>query len=210
MPDIMFGMAFVFDSLTALLLFAACVCAWALAAPARAPSRVNIRFAAMLLAALAVARLLGTLWPQYAPLTPVVALIAASLSTMALALGLFAFLARPLPPLAASLALALALCAGLTAALSDAPVYALGCQIVGVSLTMAAGLGAFANGAGRVALALLAMLSLLCGGFSLMDGAVNFAVLFFTAGLIGAARASQLGVEAERERHRFTAVKAIG
>jgi hypothetical protein len=138
--------------------------------------------------------------PQYLALAPAVALIAASLGTTALALGLLAIIARPLPPLAASLALALALGAGLAAALSGQPVYALGCQILGVCLTIAVGLGGFFASPGRAALALLAASSLLCGGLILMDGltdgAINFAELFFAAGLIGAARISQLGVEA--------------
>ena len=60
----------------------------------------------------------------------------------------------------------------------------------------------------RTALALLAAVSLLYGGFALMAGAINYALLFFAAGLIGAARASQAGVETQRERQRFAAVKA--
>jgi hypothetical protein len=210
MPEISSGMAFVFDSLAVLLLFAVCVGAWLLAARARVACRVNIRFAAMLFAALAAARALGILRPEFSALAPAVAMIAASLGTTALALALFAFLARPLPPLAASLALGLALGAGLAAALSGAPAYALVCQIVSVSLTMAAGLGAFAGGLFRPALALLAAVSLLCGGFVLMDGAINLALLFFAAGLIGAARASQPGIETPCERHRLAGVKATG
>jgi hypothetical protein len=92
-------MAYVFDSLAPLLLFAVCVSAWVLADRARAPSRVNIRFAAMLFAALAVARLLGLLLLQFSAVAPAVALIAASLGTTALALGLFDFRWGPgLPP----------------------------------------------------------------------------------------------------------------
>ena len=53
MPDITFGMAFVFDSLAGILLFATCLGAWRLSARASLVSRLNIRFAAMLLAALA-------------------------------------------------------------------------------------------------------------------------------------------------------------
>jgi hypothetical protein len=189
-------MAFVFDSLAALLLFASAVIAWMLSAGARASSRINIRFAAMLFAALAAARAIGMALPQFQALAPAVGLIAASLGSVALTLGLFALLARPLPPLAASLALALGLGAGLAAALSGEPAYALGCQMLGVCLTIAVGLNSFAASAGRASLALLTAAALVCGGLGLMDGAIMIAELFFAAGLIGAARISQLRVEA--------------
>jgi hypothetical protein len=201
-------MAFVFDSLAPLLLFAACVSAWVLAAPGRAPSRVNIRFAAMLFAALAAARLLGLLAPQFSAVAPAVALIAASLGGTALALGLFAFLARPLPVGAAALALGLSLGAGLAAALSGAPAYALGCEILGVSLSLAAALGALAANRAGAALSLMAALSLLCGGMAL--GAAGIAEMFFAAALIGAARASQPLVQTQAKHNRLAAVSLRG
>jgi hypothetical protein len=194
-------MAFLFDSLAALLLFASALAAWMLSGAARASSRINIRFAAMLFAALAAARAIGMALPHFQALAPAVGLIAASLGTVALALGLFALLARPIPPLAASLALALALGAGLAAALSGEPAYALGCQILGVCLTIAVALHDFAASAGRASLALLASVALICGGLALMndgglmDGALNIAELFFAASLIGAARISQLRIQ---------------
>jgi hypothetical protein len=203
-------MAFVFDSLAPLLLFAACVSAWVLAAPGRAPSRVNIRFAAMLFAALAAARLLGLLAPQFSAVAPAVALIAASLGGTALALGLFAFLARPLPVGAAALALGLSLGAGLAAALSGAPAYALGCEILGVSLSMAAALGALAANRAGAALSLMAALSLLCGGMALMEGAAGITEMFFAAALIGAARASQPLVQTQAKHNRLAAVSLRG
>jgi hypothetical protein len=189
-------MAFVFDSLATLLLFASALIAWRLSRGARASSRINIRFAAMLFAALAAAQAIAMAAPRWQALAPAVALIAASLGTVALALGLFALLARPIPPLAASLALALALGAGLAAALSGEPAYALGCQILGVCLTIAVTLNGFSAGAGRASLTLLAAAALICGGLGLMDGAITIAELFFAAGLIGTARISQLRVQA--------------
>ena len=99
MPDISSGMAFVFDSLATLLLFASALIAWRLSRGARASSRINIRFAAMLFAALAAAQAIAIAAPRWQALAPAVALIAASLGTVALALGLFALLARPIPPL---------------------------------------------------------------------------------------------------------------
>ena len=196
MPDLSSGMAFVFDSLATLLLFASALIAWSLSRSARASSRINIRFAAMLFAALAAAQAIAMASPRWQALAPAVALIAASLGTVAVGLGLFALLARPIPPLAASLALALALGAGLAAALSGEPAYALGCQILGVCLTIAVALNGFSAGAGRASLTLLAAAALVCGGLGLMDGAIIIAELFFAAGLISTARISQLCVQA--------------
>ncbi|HWY62060.1 MAG TPA: hypothetical protein VNW15_09195 [Rhizomicrobium sp.] len=203
-------MAFVFDSLTPLLLFAACVSAWVLPARAWAPSRVNIRFAAMLFAALAAARMLGLLLPQYSSIAPAVALIAASLGATALGLGLLAFLARPVPAGAATLALGLSLGAGLAAVLSGAAVYALGCQLLGVSLTLAAGISAFAAKRPHALLSLMAALSLLCGGMALMAGTLFLADMFFAAALIGAARASQPLVETEAKPGRLALIGLRG
>jgi hypothetical protein len=187
----------VFDSFAALLLFAASVGAWALLGSARAASRLPIRFAATLFAAFAAAGLLGALLPQLSLLAPAVGLIALSLGTTALALGLFAFLARPLPAGAAALGLSLSLGAGLAAALSGMAVYTLCCVIPGVSLSLAASLGAGWGNPIRTSLVLMAALSLLLGGFALMDGGTAIAQLFFAAALLGAARASQKLVEIE-------------
>jgi hypothetical protein len=203
-------MAFSFDSFSPPFLFAACVSAWVLASRARASARVNIRFAAMLFAAVAAARLLGLALPQYSAVAPAVALIAASLGGTVLALGQFAFLARPLPVGAAALALGLSLGAGLAAALSGAPAYALGCPILGVSLTLAVGLGALMANRAGAALSLMASLSLLCGGMAVMDGAINFTQMFFAAALIGAARASQPLFETQGKHDRLAAVSLHG
>jgi hypothetical protein len=181
------------DSFASLLLFAASIGAWALAGNARTASRLPIRFAAILFAAFSAAEMLGLLLPQFALLAPAVALIALSLGTTALALGMFAFLARPLPPGAAALGLCLSLGAGLAAALSGLAVYALCCAIPGVVLSMAASFGA--GNPIRTGLVLAAALSLLLGGFALMNGGIGAAALFFAAALMAAARASQKLVE---------------
>ena len=88
-----------------------------------------------------------------------------------------------------------ALGAGLAAALSGEPVYALGCQLLGVAIIDAVSVNRFFTGPGRAALALLVAQAFFCAGLALMDGAINFAELFFAAGLIAAGRASQPGVE---------------
>jgi hypothetical protein len=195
-----------FDSLSSLLLFAACVSAWLLVANARSTARMNVRFAAMLFAALGVASILGLLQPQFFPLAGAVALIGLSLGATCLALSLFALLARPLPAGAAALALVLSLGAGLGAALSGAAGYALGWAALAASLTIAAAVGSFPVGPLRAFLAVIAVLSLVAGGLALMQGAVFVTELFFAAAILAAARASQKRVESEAG----TPVLAIG
>jgi len=129
----------IFDSLSILLLFLACIAAWWLSRAARAPARIPVRFAAILFAALAAACALG--WFGLPALALVVALIALSLGGTAL--GLFAALARPVPPLAAALGLTLALFAGVAAALAAIPAYALGAAMLALSLLSAMSLSVF-------------------------------------------------------------------
>jgi len=200
------SMVFAFDSLPALLLFAAAIAAWWLSAASRASARIQIRFAAILFSALAAACLLG--WFGLAALAPVVALIALSLGGTALALGLFAALARPVPPMAAALGLMLALFAGLAAALAAIPAYALGAAMLALSLLSAMSLSSFFLAPLRAALVLGAACSVIAGGLALMGGALSASLLFFAAGLIAAGRASQPGVEARRQREDWPAIGA--
>jgi hypothetical protein len=199
-------MAFAFDSLSALLLFCASIVAWWLSAACRASVRIPIRFAAILFAALAAACALG--WFGFPALARVVALIALSLGGTALALGLFAALARPVPPMAAALGLMLALFAGLAAALAAIPAYALGAAMLALSLLAAMSLSGFFLAPLRASLVLGAGCSLIAGGLTLMGGALSISLLFFAAGLIAAGRASQPGVEARRQREEWPVISA--
>ena len=192
------------DAVAAPALFSACVGGWLLAGTSKAPSRINLRFAAMLLAPLAVARLLGLALPQISLLAPVVALICAPLASTLIALGLMAFLARPLPAGVSALALALSLGAGLAAALAAAPVYAVLCQGVGILLLLAVSLSNLAAGGRRTGLSLLSALALLSAALCLMDGAVNLTALFFAAALLAAV--SQTRIEPQGKQPRFAAV----
>ena len=188
-------MAFVLDILATVLLFAASIIAWWRAGRARISSRTLIRFAAVLFAALATAwvlRLAG-----FADLAPAVAMIALSLGGTALCLGLFAVLAHPLPPLVSALGLMLALFAGVAAALAGQPLYALSIAVLGSLLTSATALGGFFQGKRRGLLALGAVLAIPLGGFALLDGAFDASLILFAAGLIGAARASEPGIESK-------------
>jgi hypothetical protein len=194
----------VFDSLSALLLFCAAVAAWRLSAASRAFARIPIRFAAILFAALAAACALG--WFGFPALAPVVALIALSLGGTALALGLFAALARPVPPMAAALGLMLALFAGLAAALAAVPAYALGAAMLALGLLSAMSLSGFFLTPLRASLILGAASSVIAGGLALMGGALSVSLLFFAAGLIAAGRASQPGVETRQQREDRAAI----
>src|SRR5690348_3962684 len=91
--------------LSAGLLFAASIGAWILTASARARVRLYLRFAAVLLAALALSAPLG--------LSPAAGLFLLPQASAALMIGTIARFAKPLPVPAASLALIIGLCGGL-------------------------------------------------------------------------------------------------
>jgi hypothetical protein len=186
-----------FDSVAALILFLAAMAAWWLSREARAPARFPIRFGAVLFAAYAVSwclRLLG--FPE---LMPVVAMMALSLGGAALVLGLFAVLARPLPPMTAVLGLMLALGAAVAAPLAGSPLYALGCTLVASLLLIGLSIGKIQAAPRRACLAMAAALSLSIGGFAMLEGAWTATLLLFAAAVMATARASQLGIETGRQ-----------
>jgi hypothetical protein len=187
------------DSISALILFAAAVGAWRIALGARAQARIHLRFAAILFAALGAAEGLGLVANGFAALAPAVAPVALSLGSIAISLSLFSLLSRPVPIAAASLGLMLALGFGLASALAGTPAYALVCQIAALALCAAVAFTILPFDAPRGLLSLLASLSLLCGGLMVMAGALSAASLFFAAGLVAAARVSQLGIEYQRD-----------
>ncbi len=98
-------------------LFFACVSAWLLSAPLRAGARLYLRFGAMLLASLGVARLVG--------LADVAALFLLPLGAASLMVAALALFARPLPVFAITLALVIALAGGLAGVVSGFFVLAL-------------------------------------------------------------------------------------
>src|SRR5579883_2097118 len=100
------------DLLGAAALFAAAVGAWWLSAPLRARERLYLRFAAVLLAALATSAPLG--------LADVMVLFLLPLAAAAMTVSTLARFARPLPMALAALTLVAALVAGLAALLSGA------------------------------------------------------------------------------------------
>ena len=164
------------DSLiAALLLFAACIGGWHMAASLKASARLPLCFAAVLLAALAVAAGLR--------MGDIAALLLLPLSSAALALAALARFARPAPQLPATLALVAALAAGLAALVS-------GYAMPGLVLTLLAGLCIIA--AALNALALPSVLSgaavVACGLCFLQAGVGAGALLFAAAALLGLAK----------------------
>ncbi|HWM61132.1 MAG TPA: hypothetical protein VNN98_03220 [Rhizomicrobium sp.] len=165
------------DLLAALVLFAACIGAWLLAAPLRAPARLYLRFAAMLFAALSVAALVG--------LADVAALFLLPLGAASLMVSALAQFARPLPVFAASAALVAALASGLAALLSGITMFALAPAMFAGLVVIAASLNSVA------AIPVLAGASLLASGLVLLEqGGRAGMFLFCAAALVGLAKPS--------------------
>ena len=167
-----------FDSLNlaaAAALFGAGVTAWILAAPYKSASRLYLRFAAMLLAALSVTSVVG--------LGDIGSLFLLPLASTSLALSALARFARGLRSFAATLALVASLGGGLAAMLSGMWILAL-LPVALASLVIAA--------ASLNSMALVPALSgiaLLAGGLAILQqGAQAGALLFLAAGLIGLSR----------------------
>ncbi|HEV7959389.1 MAG TPA: hypothetical protein VGP01_00040 [Rhizomicrobium sp.] len=178
-------MAFSFDSLCALLLLAVTMASWRMARGLRAGVRVHLRFAAVLLAALAAALLVP------APgLGFTVALLTASLGAAALALAL-SFPRRAPPIWLSSVALAAALAVSLFAALAATPLPALACQAVAAAAILAAGLSRVAENPRWGLLVAAGAVALFFGGMTLMADGLDQAALFFAASLGLLTRASQ-------------------
>jgi hypothetical protein len=175
------------DISAALTLFTACIGAWLLAAPLRSSARLYLRFAAMLFAALGVARLLG--------LADVAALLLLPLGAASLMISVLARFARPLPVFAASLALVAALAGGLGALVSGLAMPALIPMMFFALAIVAAALN------GMAVIPVLAGAALLASGLVLLEqGARAGMFLFCAAAVVGLAnpyraRRSALAVE---------------
>lgn len=177
-----------FDSLgilAALTLFCACVSAWLLSAPLRAPARLYLRFASMLFAALGVARLVG--------LADVAGLFLLPLGGASLMVAALALFARPLPVFAIAAVLVIALAGGLAGLVSGvwvlalAPVVFAGLAIIAASLN------------GIAAIPILAGASLLAAGLAFLEqGAQAGMFLFCAAALVGLAKPSALAIQKQR------------
>ena len=163
------------DLLAAGALFAASAGGWLMSAGLRAGARLYLRFAAVLLAALAVTVPVGT--------SDVAVLLLLPLVAMALMIAALARFARPLPALAASLALIAGLAAGLAAMLwghtllALAPMMAASLVIIAAALNAGAAMPVLA-GAAFAGAALIV----------LAEGAGAGLFLLCAAALVGLAR----------------------
>lgn len=162
-----------FDSLAlaaSIALFAACIAGWWLAGPLKAPARLPLRFAAVLLSALAVATPLH--------MGDVTALLLLPLASAALALAALARFARPAGPLVATLTLVIALACGLSALIS-------GYAMPGLVLVLLAGLAIIAAAMQVLAPAgILSGLAVLAMGLCFLQAGVGAGVLLFAAAAV--------------------------
>ena len=174
----------IFDSGLAaatLLLLAASLFVWTRAL--RASVRLNLRFAAVLFASLAVSALAASLSPAFAGLSLAVAALVAGLGSVALGLCVFALLSRTPPQLGAGLVLGAGLILGLLASLSGQSVFVLAAIIPAAAVMIALGFGSLAAQPRMGIETLLGAVALLGGGMALMQDALTSSLLFFAAGL---------------------------
>jgi hypothetical protein len=175
-----------FDLLAALVLLAVSIWSWRMARRLRAGPRVPLRFAAVLLAALA-----ASLTVPAPGLAFNVMLLTACVTGVALAL---AFHQRA-PQWLSATALVVGFATGLIASLAAIPLLA----FAGVAASAAYILSTCASRAkdnlGAGVAAMLGAISLLMGGLAIIDGGLAQAALFFAAALGLVTRALQKPVE---------------
>lgn len=189
-------MAFSLDSrlaLSAALLCIVAALAWRLAGGRGASVRLNLRFAAVLFAALGVTGLAAACNPPLGEVLFAIALLVMALGGVALALSLFQ--PRPAPPLAASAALVAALAAGLIATLMDAPMFALAGLTLSAATMILLGLARWGRARLQAAEIIAGALALFFGAMALANDAPAGALILMAAGLLGLACASQPRVQ---------------
>lgn len=189
-------MAFSFDSLCAGILFVAAIFSWRMTREVRPAARINLRFAAILLAALAVSLLAPAMGLGFT-----IALLSPTLAAAALALALC--FSRNAPIWFSSFALILALAAGLIAALESTPVVALVCQSIAAGAIFISAFSRLGENPRSGFLASAGAASLFLGAMTLMNSALSEAALFFAAALLLLTRALQAPVAEQRGQARF-------
>lgn len=180
-PDSPFPLA-----VSALLLIGVSAGSFKLAEGCKAQIRLNLRFAAVLLAAPAIAGLAASVMPGFLPAAFASSLLVLPLAAAALALSCGP---RAAPAWAASLTLSASLAAGLYAALLGGATPAL---MVLVLASASIGFSCPWRGPGH-AQTVAGALALLGGGLALSQGALAGAFALLAGGLL--ARALQTGVE---------------
>ena len=187
-------MAFSFDSLIALPLVTVGIWSWRAAGDLRVRVRVYLRFASVLLAALAASLLVP------APgLAFTVLLLTSGASGVALALA-FCFPQSAPPAWLSATALVSAFALGLVAALAGSPLLAV-VTVAAAAVYIFSGCLSHAKDNVRAGFtALLGALSLGLGGLAMMDGGLVPAALFYACALGLVVRALQKPVEAADAR----------
>jgi hypothetical protein len=164
--------------LCAVLLLATSIASFILTARLKAAARINLRFAAMLLAACAVSA-------PVSGIVDIVVLVVLPLASMALALASLGRFARRAPAAAASASLAGALAAGLGAAIFASPVLAALPVALASFVVVAAALQDLAWIAALSGVALLA-----CDFAFLREGAAPGMLLFAGVAQLGLSRSA--------------------
>jgi hypothetical protein len=182
------------DAAAAVALFAACVGAWIITGSLPARARLYLRFAAVLLAAIAASVPLG--------ISNETALFLLPLASASLMIAALARFAAPLPVLVATLALVASLAGGMGAMLWNLPMMAL----TPVMITGLAIIAAALNG--TAIMACLSGLALLGSGLALIEqGAGSGFLLFAAAALVGLAKPGPRGSQVRLARKSALAIQ---
>ena len=184
----------------ALLLGAVSVCVWFLAEGARPAARVHLRFASVLFAALATARLAG------APLGDEVGLLVIAIALPVLALAVRAGFESPTPPLWATVLLAAASICGLAGAATGMIAFAVAPVVFSAAAIIAVCVRRFGGARLPAFQGILSALAFLAAMSSFArNGAAAPCLLFSATALLGltiaVSRASNLAVEEKRRRN---------
>jgi hypothetical protein len=189
-------MALFFDSLFAGFLFAATLITWRMMRNGHPGACANMRFAAMLMAALAVSLLLPV-----PGLALAVALLVSSLNSALYVLAVC--FPRKAPDWLCALMLLLAAMMGLAASLVPAPVVAAAGQAMAAVVILAVAFSRLAENPRAALLAGAGAAAMFFGAMALMNDTARGSILFLAASLLLFARGSQPAVAKWPARWHF-------
>lgn len=184
------------DSLCAVVLFAAAMLSWRMTRGVRSGTRINMRFACVLNAALASALIVPIPGLGFN-----VALLAPTLAATALALALC--FPQKAPIWFSTFAFVLALAAGLLTVLAAIPAVALTLQAGAAGLIFVSAFSRLAGNPRGGLWASLGATSLFLGAMTIMNGTLSSAALFFSAALLLLTRVSQAAVAVDGRHGHF-------
>ncbi len=185
------------ELLSAGILGAACIAVWFVALGACARARVNLRFAAVLFAAPAVAALIV---PAAAG---AVALIVAAIAVAVLALAAFAGFEHRIPPMPATLGLMAVSLGGVASAMTGMTAFALAPSSIAAVAILVIAARQFARARHSSIQAMLSAMAILAANSCLaLEGARSAQLLFSAVGLLGTALALSRVSDADVEQQR--------